>query len=121
MHKNIVAFDELAFESAAELKWLLSCRCEVEFIQKGKAYSITHFDGHHCISEDHYLKDGKVYNLLSNTEYDISNMLESDDLDEIMNFRSMVISFAILRQKQVLLTEPYKITAVMVLTMGDKK
>ena len=86
MHKNIVAFDELAFESAAELKWLLSCRCEVEFIWKGKAYSITHPDGHHCISEGHYLKDGKAYNLLSHTEYDISNMLESDDLDEIMNF-----------------------------------
>ncbi len=86
MRRNIVAFDELAFESAAELKWLLSCRCEVEFIWKGKAYSITHFGGHHCICEGHYLKDGKAYNLFSHSEYDISNAFESDDLDEIMNF-----------------------------------
>ena len=87
MSRNIVAFDELAFESAAELKWLLSCRCEVEFIWKGKAYSITHPNGHCEISEGCYLKDGKAFNVLSHTEYNIADSFASDDLDEIMNFK----------------------------------
>ena len=84
--ENIIAFDELAFESEGDFKWYLSRGCEIEFIWKGKYYSITHPDGLILISEGYYIKDGVAYNALSHEKYDISNQLESNDINEILNY-----------------------------------
>lgn len=85
--ERIVAFDDLAFESLGDIKWCLSCGSEIEFIWKNKCYTITHPDGKMCIGEAYYLKDGKAYNILSDTEYDTNQMVESEDIDDILNYK----------------------------------
>lgn len=86
-NKNIIAFDELAFKSSGDLKWYLSCGCEIEFIWNGKYYSITHPNGIIDIGEGYYLDNGKAYNVLSGTEYDVNDRLQSDNVDDILNFK----------------------------------
>lgn len=84
--KNIIAFDELAFESQGDFKWYLSRGCEIEFIWKGKYYSITHPDGYISIGEGCYLKDGKAYNVLSHTEYNPKDDFYTKSVDDMMDY-----------------------------------
>ena len=74
------------FESISDFKWCMHCGGEVQFHWKGKSYSITHGDGGIGISEGCYMKDGKAYNVLSHTEYDPSEELVSEDVDEILEY-----------------------------------
>ena len=87
MNKSFVAFEELSFSSVGDLKWHIANGCEVEFAWKGKGYSITHPDGKICIGEGYYLKGQKAYNILSHTEYDVSQSLVSDSVDDIMEYK----------------------------------
>ena len=83
---KIESFEDLKFESLGDLKWHIDCGCEIEFIWDDKYYSITHPDGLICISEGYYLKDGKAYNTLSHTEYDLKDSLSSNNVDDIIEF-----------------------------------
>ena len=78
--------EDLRFESIAEFEDIMIRGGEVEFEWCGKVYSITHTDKI-GIGEGYYEKDGKYYNALSHTEYDLSDDLWADTADEILEYR----------------------------------
>jgi len=58
----------LNFETISEFKWCMKYHGEVEFIHKGRSYSITHPNGVIDIGEGYYMKDGIAYNVASHQE-----------------------------------------------------
>lgn len=86
MKNKIETFDDLCFESVGDFKGHIAHGCEVEFIQNGKYYSITHPEGKICIGRGYYLKDGKAHNALSKTEYNVDESTVSDDVDDILEY-----------------------------------
>lgn len=85
-NKDLIAFDDLAFSSAADLKWHIAQGCEIEFIWKGKSYSITHPDGLFDIGEGYYIKEDKAYNVLSHTECNPDNRLRTENIDAVLEY-----------------------------------
>lgn len=52
MSKNrMIPYDDLAFESVGDFKWHIANGCEVEFVWKGKCYSVTHPKGQICLGK----------------------------------------------------------------------
>ena len=83
---------DYSFKTVGEFKWAMFCGTEIQFDWKGKAYCIfsklTKDDDspeqmHIC--EACYEKDGKYYNLLSNTECDSNNEFWADTIEEILD------------------------------------
>ncbi|MBQ4082410.1 MAG: hypothetical protein IJC55_03845 [Clostridia bacterium] len=77
---------ENQFESIRDFKGCVDRGGEVEFNWKGKSYTVAHDHEKICISEGCYLKEGKYYNALSHTEYDISEEWRCDTVDEILEY-----------------------------------
>ncbi len=84
---------DYSFKTVDEFKRAMFCGTEIQFDWKGKAYCIfaklTKDDNspeqmHIC--EACYEKDGKYYNLLSNTECDSDNEFWADSIEEILNY-----------------------------------
>ena len=75
------------FESISDFKQCMEWGGETEFEWKGKSYSITRDEnGKICASEGCYEKEGKYYNVLSNTVFDPNDSLVADTSDEILEY-----------------------------------
>ena len=85
---------DYSFKTISEFKWAMSCGTEIQFSWKGKAYCIfarlTKDDNspeQMNICEACYEKNGKYYNILSDTEYDINSDFWADTIDEILDYK----------------------------------
>lgn len=81
------------FKTISDFVWAMNCGTEIQFSWKGKAYCIfsklTKDDNspeQMNICEAYYEKDNKLYNILSDTEYDINNEFWADTVEEILDF-----------------------------------
>ena len=75
------------FESISDFKQCMEWGGETEFEWKGKSYSITRDEnGKISASEGCYEKEGKYYNVLSNTVFDPNDSLVADTPDEILEY-----------------------------------
>ncbi len=84
---------DYSFKTISEFKWAMSCGAEIQFVCKGKAYCVfaklTRDDNsleQMNICEACYEKNGKYYNILSDTEYDINNEFWANNIEEILDF-----------------------------------
>ncbi|SEN07732.1 hypothetical protein [Hydrogenoanaerobacterium saccharovorans] len=68
------------FSTISEFKWCIDDGGEVEFIWKGKPYSITHPDGKISISEAYKQETESVYNT---TDELLEYMVGGDRLHEV--------------------------------------
>lgn len=81
------------FKTISDFKWAMNCGTEIQFTWKGKAYCIFAKLTREDISQEQmniceacYEKNGKYYNILSDTEYDINNEFWADTIEEILDF-----------------------------------
>ncbi len=81
------------FKTISEFKWAMGCGTEIQFVWRGKAYCIfaklTKNDNspeQMNICEACYEKNGRYYNILSHTEYEITSEFWADTVDEILDF-----------------------------------
>ncbi len=86
-NNNDGLYDEYSFSTISEFKWCIRCGGEIEFIWKGKSYSITYDkDGRINIGEGYYIKDGKYYNVESHEEITDIYGFTADTADEILEY-----------------------------------
>ncbi len=86
LNDKLIRNDEDRFKTISEFKWCVDCGGEVEFIWKGKSYSITHPDGRINIGEGYYKINGKYYNVASNEEcVDVEGMW-GDKAEDILDY-----------------------------------
>lgn len=85
---------DYGFKTIGEFKWAMNCGTEIQFNWNGKAYCIftkltknDNMPEQMNICEACYEKNGKYYNILSNTEYNINNEFWADTIEEILNFK----------------------------------
>ena len=92
-HNTPYANTDYSFKSISDFKWAMSRGAEIQFSWKGKAYCVfailTKNDDspeQMNICEACYEKDGRFYNILSDTEYDMSKDFRADTVQEILDF-----------------------------------
>lgn len=75
------------FESISDFKWCIKCGGEVEFVWKGKAYSIVYVDDKINIGEGYYTDSDGVHRNVESHEIctDIEGMY-ADTADEILEY-----------------------------------
>lgn len=79
--------DELRFENISDFKWCMKCGGEVEFIWKGKSYSITHANGTINIGEGYYVdQNGIARNVESHEPCKEVEGLDAETADEILEY-----------------------------------
>lgn len=83
---NTNSLENNRFKSVSDFKWCVKCGGEIEFEWKGKLYSITQPNGQINIGEGYYIKNDKCYNVISHSEYDISNELQVDTVEEVLEY-----------------------------------
>lgn len=79
--------DELRFENIRDFKWCMKCGGEVEFIWKGKSYSITHVNGAINIGEGYYVdQNGIARNVESHEPCKEIEGLDAETADGILEY-----------------------------------
>ena len=79
--------DELRFENIRDFKWCMKCGGEVEFIWKGKSYSITHAKGTINIGEGYYIdQNGIARNVESHEPCKEIEGLDAETADGILEY-----------------------------------
>lgn len=79
--------DALRFETISDFKWCMKCGGEVEFIWKGKSYSITHPHGIINIGEGYYVDhDGIARNVESHEPCKEVEGLDAETADGILEY-----------------------------------
>lgn len=79
--------DELRFENIRDFKWCMECGGEVEFIWKGKSYSITHANGAINIGEGYYIdQNGIARNVESHEPCKEIEGLDAETADGILEY-----------------------------------
>ena len=79
--------EALKFENISDFKWCMKCHGEVEFVWKGKSYSIVHVEGKINIGEGYYTDINGIHrNVESNEPCSDIEGLYAETADEILEY-----------------------------------